>query len=34
MRFTKEQKEYLRQNVRWLGNARLDEWIERLPELK
>lgn len=30
--FTKEQKEYLRFNLRWLNNARLDEWIDRLIE--
>lgn len=30
--FTIEQKKYLRANVAWLGNARLDEWIEYLQE--
>lgn len=30
--FTKEQKEYLRFNLRWINNPRLDEWIECLDE--
>ena len=31
--FTREQKKYLRFNLRWLDNTRLDEWIEHLDEL-
>jgi len=32
MEFKKEQKKYLRFNLRWLNNVRVDEWIERLDE--
>jgi len=32
MEFTKEQKEYLINELRWLNNAVLDRWLNYLPE--
>jgi len=33
VKFTKEQKEYLLFNARWLHNKRFNEWINDLSEV-
>ena len=33
IKFTKEQKDYLLFNLRWLNNGRVDRWLNYLPEL-